>query len=161
MHCIALKLILHKYPSSHFFNEQCPQQISEIKEFINNPGEATLNIYEEHRWLYYLVGFSTTILGIYIVFYKTLKSCAFDKNSGRLYLEYQNSLLQIAVREESLDDINKINFTESTDDEGREVYHTNIVLSSGELISCRSVKDDSEIAQTINQFLGISDSVDS
>ncbi|BDM78782.1 hypothetical protein AM10699_16510 [Acaryochloris marina MBIC10699] len=137
------------------------QQVAEIKEFINNPGDATLNIYEEHRWGYYLAGFATIILGIYFVFYKSLKSCTFDKNSDRLYLEYQNSLLQTAVREESLDDIKKISFTESTDGEGREVYHTNIVLSSGELISCSSVKDDCEIAQTINQFLGIGNSVDS
>lgn len=135
------------------------QQVAEIKAFINNPGEVTLNIYEEHRWLYYLVGFATTILGVYIIFYKTLKSCTFDKNSSRLYLEYQNSLLQLSVREESLDDIKKMSFTELTDGEGREVYHTNIVLSSGELISFSSVKDDCEIAQAINQFLGIGDSV--
>lgn len=137
------------------------QQVAEIKEFINNPGEATLNIYEEHRWLYYLVGFATIILGIYMIFYKTLTSCTFNKSSGRLYLEHQNSLFQTAVQEESLDNIHKINFTESTDNEGKEYYHTEIVFKSDKNISFRSVKDDSEIVQTINQFLGVDDSVDS
>ena len=137
------------------------QQIAEIKEFINNPGEATLNIYEEHRWHDYLIGFAVTILGAYIAFYKSLTSCTFDKSSGQLHLEHQNSLFQSAVREESLNDIHKINFKESTGDEGKEYYHTEIVFKSDEIISLRSVKDDSEIVQTINQFLGIDDSVDS
>ncbi|KAI9132882.1 hypothetical protein [Acaryochloris sp. CCMEE 5410] len=137
------------------------QQVAEIKAFINNPGEATLNICEEHRWLYYLVGFATTILGVYIAFYKSLKSCTFDKSSGQLHLEYQNSLFQSAVREESLNDIHKINFKESTGDEGKDYYHTEIMFKSDEIISFRSVKDDSEIVQTINQFLGVSDSIDS
>ena len=57
------------------------QQIAEIKEFINNPGEATLNIYEDHRWGYFLVGLATTIFGIFIVFCKSLGSIAV---SGRL-----------------------------------------------------------------------------
>ncbi|WP_249369939.1 hypothetical protein [Acaryochloris marina] len=137
------------------------QQIAEIKEFINNPGEATLNIYEDHRWGYFLVGLATTIFGIFIIFCKSLTSCAFDKSSGRLYLEYQNSLSQLTVREESLDNIHKINFKESTGDEGKDYYHTEIVFKSDEIISFRSVKDDSEIVQAINQFLGMDDSVDS
>ncbi|WP_299484647.1 hypothetical protein [Acaryochloris sp. IP29b_bin.137] len=136
------------------------RQVAEIKAFINNPGEATLDIYEEHRWLYYLVGFAITTLGIWSVFSKKLTSFTFDKSSGKLYLDYHNSLFQLDVREERLDDIKKFDVEKTINDEGKKNYSVNILLNTGELISLGLVANECAITKTIHQFLSIDDSID-
>ena len=136
------------------------QHAAEIRTFINNPGESSLNIYEDHRLIPYLVGVGFIIFGVFSLFIKSLIPCTFDKSSGQLYLEYQNILFQSDIREESLDDIKIIKVDEATSDRGKKIYNAKIILKSGALLSLGLVKNDCAIAKTINQFLSLDNSVD-
>ncbi|MBT9311666.1 hypothetical protein [Leptothoe kymatousa] len=130
-------------------------KVARINEFIHNPQASSLNIKQDDRWTTFGIGGLFSAIGIADLLTKQIKTCTFDKESGKLSLTRQNILRQATIREEKLDEINTITVKERTDNKGKTNYSTKIILHSDNVIQLGSLNNDHAIATTINQFLGI------
>jgi len=110
------------------------------------------------------LGGSLLIISSLIVFFwiyfkvltaQTLISCTLDKKYGKMYLKYQNAL-KTEIRQKKLDEIIQVKMIEDSD--GFDSFFTELRLKSGEKITLNSfspTKDNEELVQTINEFLGL------
>ena len=134
--------------------------IAKINTFIHNSAESSLKIQEDDRWIAYPVGIMLMLVGggvlpLMIKLHKPLMSCVFDKDSGWVYLQYQNMFLQSESKQEKLDAIERVQIVETPGSDIDEIYDTQLILKSGATISLGLLSKPKEIVTVINHFLDI------
>lgn len=139
------------------------ENVDRINAFVKTSTEPSLRIQEDQRG-FALLGVVCSLVGGGLIFgflfWKLPKSCLFDKNSDRVTLIRQNMLFQSDIREERIDAIKVAQI-----DSDENTYNIRLVLQSGDSIVIGSEIKDREVAsgvaKAINQFLNLSESVDS
>lgn len=136
------------------------KKAEQINAFLANPEQTTLTIRQDDRWMFYLGGSVSTLVGAGIlwgiVFTKSLKTCVFDKRSGCLSM-IKKSWVASETKQVPLRDIKAAQVIEDTDSDGDKTYSTQLTLRSGDPIRLPVFGDSEQhykLADAINTFLG-------
>ena len=141
-------------------------KVKQINDFVSDSDQPLLTFKQGFPWSFYVYGSLFILAGVWFIFSvlntKWPTSYLFDKPLGRVYLTTR-SFLRSETLEKTFEEIKEARVIEEVASDKHKIYHLALVLRSGEQIllepkfiySLQPSACDSEIAQTINQFLEI------
>jgi len=140
--------------------ERKREKVNQIDTFINDPEQVWLKIQHSNRWSTYLtVGVffiaPGSLILIAALFTPLKTSYTFDRNTGRLELNYQTLVKRFRI-ETPFPEIKGATVIEEVDEDGKKSYRTRLIMHSGQeelLESSRSASTHYALAQAINQML--------
>ncbi len=82
------------------------RHVDQINTFINHPGQSSLSIHEDHRWVLYLVGAFLAIIGAFFWVSRKVLTCIFDYLIDQVFKDLfrvkpQDDLSQSSLQEET------------------------------------------------------------
>jgi hypothetical protein len=134
---------------------------NQIKAFVNDPEQMSLQVNQDDRWFAYPFGSIFAIAGGSIIFYALnisfKNTYTFDRQTRDLKLSRQG-LFGTSKKEFKLHEIKQAEVTESKDSDGDTTYKAELVLRSGERLPLHGIvlsNNYQKTVDTINQFLGV------
>lgn len=140
---------------------------SRINDFVKIPGETSLAVKQDDRWISYLFGGTFAAIGIFFAFgfvvAPVVKTWLFDKTLGSFTLK-QQGLFGTKIIEYQIREIADVQVEEWTNSKGTIYYKVSIVLVSGDrlpltLYSSSGKKSKQKTASCIRKFLNLDEPI--